>query len=445
MKVVNSYKVKLININISLDPTVDIFRKAVTYFIDVIEANWDDIGILRSKEKVNYVEKLTHRTKKNPHPTYSDFDLLFYKLPSYMRRSAIQDAIGSVSSYRSNLVNYEIEKYQAISNGKEFKKKPPKLQLKHFKCPALYKGNMYNRLDRNTAQIKVFKNNDWVWQTVNLRNQDIKYIEKHCKEDKEFSPILLKSGRKYYLQFSYEKKVELNHTKLQDQVVVGVDLGLNTSAVCSAVKADGTVIGRKFINQPIEKDRQKHLLNRLRLKQKQSGKGAKMPRVWNKINNLNKHIVENTANEIIKFAIEQNADVIVFEYLNFKGKKPKGRAMQLQMWAKRRIQDKVFGMAHSNGIRYRRVNPRNTSKLAFDGSGVVKRDKTNASICTFTTGKLYNTDLSASYNIGARYFIGEIQKTANAKKWSQVLAKVPELERRTQCTLSSLISLAEAM
>ena len=35
---------------------------------------------------------------------------------------------------------------------------------------------MFNRLDRNTVEIKLFKNNDWVWVKCGLRNQDVKYI-----------------------------------------------------------------------------------------------------------------------------------------------------------------------------------------------------------------------------------------------------------------------------
>ena len=83
-----------------------------------------------------------------------------------------------------------------------------------------------------------------------------------------------------------------------------------------------------------------------------------------------------------------------------------------------------------------------TSALAFDGSGRVTRDENNHALCTFTTGKRYNCDLSASYNIAARYFIRMYEKTTPAKKWLSVLAKVPGLGKRTTCTLSTLISLA---
>ena len=447
MQITNSYKAKIINVNTSLRPTLNIYREAVSYLVDVINLEWSDFKDLSTKSCVNLTEKLTHSTKCNPQPSYI-FDRLFPKFPSYLRRSAISDAIGIVSSYHSNLENYKTERYNTISNGKKFKKKTPILQLKHFKCPALYKGNMFNIIDRTHAQIKVYKNNDWVWFTITLREQDIKYIEKNCNS-KGFSPLLISKGNNYYLQFSFQNDVKLNKTKLEDQIIIAVDLGINHSAACCAMRSNGTVIGRKFINQPIEKDRMNHAINRLCKKQYQSGFGAKLIKPWNKINSLKDEITNKTVQGIVDFAILYNADVIIFEYLNkfskIKGKKSKKIRMKLQLWAKITVQNKVEHKAHFNGIRVNRVSAKNTSALAFDGSGKVKRNKTNASLCTFTTGKQYNCDLNASYNIGSRYYIREIEKATPVKKWSEVVAKVPQLMRRTQCTLSTLNSLIKVV
>ncbi len=79
-------------------------------------------------------------------------------------------------------------------------------------------------------------------------------------------------------------------------------------------------------------------------------------------------------------------------------------------WRKRSIYNKATAIAHRNGIRISTVNPAGTSKYAFDGSGEVTRDKDNYSMCTFTTSKRYNCDLSASYNIAARYIVRSIIK-----------------------------------
>ncbi|MBO4378807.1 MAG: transposase, partial [Clostridia bacterium] len=62
-------------------------------------------------------------------------------------------------------------------------------------------------------------------------------------------------------------------------------------------------------------------------------------------------------------------------------------------------------------------------------------------ICRFSTGKIYNCDLNASYNIGARYFIREILKTLPATEGLGIPAKVPECTRRSTCTLSTLRNL----
>lgn len=440
MQITNSYKVKLINVNDCLKSTLDIYRRSVSYFINVINNEWDSFNGLSHKKSLSLCEKLTHYTKNNRYPLYN-FDELFYKFPSNIRRSAINEAIGVVSSYNSNLKNYKSERYECISNGKKFRKKAPKLSLKNSKYPALYNGNMFKMIDKTNAKIKIFKNNDWVWLTIKLRNQDVKFIEKNC-HGKKFSPLLIKKGRNYYLQFSFQHEVQIKNNKLNDKVIVAVDLGLNHSAVCCAMCSNGTVIGRKFINQPVEKDRMNHLINRLCKKQKQSGKYAKQTKTWNKINNLKNEITNKTVNEIVNFALQYNADTIIFEYLNkfskFKGKRNKQIRMRFQLWNKISIQNKVEHKAHSNGMKFSRVSAKNTSAFAFDGSGLVQRSRINASNCTFTTGKNYNCDLNASLNIGSRYYIREIEKSISEKKWSEVVAKVPDLMRRTQCTLSTL-------
>ena len=131
--------------------------------------------------------------------------------------------------------------------------------------------------------------------------------------------------------------------------------------------------------------------------------------------------------------------MIVFEYLDFKGKKAKGSKKQkLQLWRKNGIQNYTEHKAHRYGMRISHICAWGTSKLAFDGSGKLERDNNNKTLATFSSGKQYNCDLSASYNIGARYFIREIFKPLSATVKSQLQAKVPEVERRTLNTLNTL-------
>ena len=108
----------------------------------------------------------------------------------------------------------------------------------------------------------------------------------------------------------------------------------------------------------------------------------------------------------------------------------------------RAIRDYIKGMAARYGIRVFLVNPKGTSMFAFDGSGKVTRHPDNYSICRFSSGKTYNCDLSASYNIGARYFLRAYKKAMPATAWSEAEAKDPSLSKRTTWTLSSLRTLA---
>ncbi|MCR4927436.1 MAG: transposase [Lachnospiraceae bacterium] len=140
-----------------------------------------------------------------------------------------------------------------------------------------------------------------------------------------------------------------------------------------------------------------------------------------------------------------HCDVIVFEHLDTSGRKRGKSKQKLHMWRKNTIQRIVEHKAHRCGIRISRICAWNTSRLAYDGSGEAVRGRdagfSNNKLCMLANGKTYNCDLSASYNIGARYFIREIKKSVSARKWSLIQAKVPECEKRTRCTYNTLISI----
>ena len=128
----------------------------------------------------------------------------------------------------------------------------------------------------------------------------------------------------------------------------------------------------------------------------------------------------------------------MFEYLEMKGKISGKKRQKLHLWKKREIQTMCEHKAHRYGIRVSRVCAWNTSRLAYDGSGPVSRDPKNHSLCVFQSGKQYNCDLSASYNIGARYWIREIIKTLPETERSSLEAKVPAVKRRTSCVYADL-------
>ena len=88
---------------------------------------------------------------------------------------------------------------------------------------------------------------------------------------KASAPALEKRHHKYFLRFSYTEEVALTQTPVREKIICSVDLGINTDAVCTIMRADGTVLGRKFIDFPSEKDRMYRTLGRIRRFQREHG------------------------------------------------------------------------------------------------------------------------------------------------------------------------------
>ncbi len=366
MQTVSSYGVEIRKQNIPIRQTLKIYRQAVSYLTEIYEQVWAELKMIpEAKKRFNAAEHLVHTTKKNH--AHFGFDIRFPKMPSYLRRAAIQHALGS---YRDVM-------YREGTEGKD------------------------------EAYLKLYDGHDWRWFRVCLSHTDMEYLRRNWYGKKASAPTLEKRHHKYFLRFSYIEEVTLTQTPVKEQIICSVDLGINTDAVCTIMRADGTVLGRKFIDFPSEKDRMYRTLGRIRRFQRKHG-SAQAGERWAYTRRLNIELSRKIAGAVAEYAWENHADVIVFEYLEMNGKISGSKRQKLQLWRKRDIQKRCEHQAHRKGMRISRICAWNTSRLAYDGSGMVLRDWRNHSLCAFQTGKRYNCDLSASYNIGARYFIREL-------------------------------------
>ena len=438
MKTKAMYSQKIKHYNHVFKETVEAYRDAVTFFISVCMEEWDIISFQTSPlRRMNALEAMSHPTAKRPDVPhcFDDADKRFYKFPSYLRRAACMEAIGKVSSYKSSLANWK----------KSRNEKKPNAPVAGYIYPCLYHENMYREGEGYTARIKVYVHNTWDWITVQLRKSDIDYIRRHCSDMKQSSPTLQKRGKEWYLDFLYEKEVKLTDKPVWEQTVLAVDLGINSACTCSALLSDGTVVGRRFLHLPAEEDCLKKSIGRIKKAQQHGNR--KTPRLWAVTKGINDDISVKTAAFITECAERFHADVIVFERLERNGRKRGSGKQRIHMWRSEYVQSMVENKAHRLGLRISRVNAWGTSRLAFDGSGRVRRgresEKTGRSysMCEFATGRVYNCDLNASYNIGARYFIREILKSLTERERLAAEAKAPQLARRSTCTLSTLIGL----
>jgi IS605 OrfB family transposase len=309
-------------------------------------------------------------------------------------------ATGQVSSY--------LTRYQQWQSGNRKRKdaKPPMLNANAGCYPALYRGQCYKLHGYEFVEIKVFTGTDWVWTTVQITG----LRERHeVDSNKMLSPYLIFNENACHLSVPFE----VTPPKRQgDGVVVAVDLGINTTATVAVVDNSGTVIQREFIHPGRDIDRRDKRLKSVSTRaSKTMGKGGKLHKgfcsnTYRKCRNINQQIGHIVSKRIVQIAQAFNADAIVFE--NLKGWKARGGRKRSNLrqrfhgWLKAMIGNFTEMKWREVGGKVMDVIATYTSKLAYDGSGEVKRDSKNYALAKFNSGKRYSADLNGAQNIAAR-------------------------------------------
>jgi IS605 OrfB family transposase len=397
-------------------------------------ANWEAIS--SSDSQCSTVEKLIHKTAKNPSPKHSYFGKRFYKFPSYLRRAAIEFACGQVSSF--------LTRYRAWQSGERKRKdaKPPRFNPESGCYPALYRGQCIKFDDGfNFAEIKVWNGSDWVWCKVQVSGLRERHKLDHAKG---LSLSLIVKNGKAHLSVPFR----LHPDKLSGELVCAVDVGINTTATASIVSSDGTVIARRFFHRGRDIDRRDKVLQQIRQKAKLTGKLSKgfCRGLYRRAHGLNQNMAQQVSKALVQFASEYGASVIVFEDLQ--DWKPKGGRKRSNLkqrfhgWLHRLLVQLSENKFVEVGGKVELVYPRGTSSWAYDGSGKLQRSKKNYALATFQNGKKMNCDLNGSYNIAARYWAFKLKLAyRNGCQFSS--SKSSGEKSRMPITLSALWKAAE--
>lgn len=427
--------------------TIEEYRKYLFPLVIIVNAQWINLFGLTAKERVNAVDKMIHKTADNLDPKHKYFQSIIKrhpshrKFPSYLRRAAIADAIGIVSSFQT--------RYREWQSGIRARRdaKPPRLTAMCNTYPVLYKGQQirYN-LNYQTVDIKVWSGTDWVWLTgIKVKRHG---LNRHLTDGNEIcSPAIVVNKNK--CQLSMPLKIEKINRE-DSNYVVSVDLGINNAATCAVVGKDGTVKARLFINpaRDIDRRNQRRMMIAKKSKQTQNitnSKGQKgfCKGLYRKSSHINLEISRQVGRGIVEFAKTHNIKVIVIESLSGwkakAGKKGSLLKQKFHLWCHAKIVEILTDRWSELGGQIQAINPKYTSAYAYDGSGKVKRNKNNYSLALFKSGKQYNCDLSASYNIGARYWYCLI---TGDKSFSRVfVSKSSNDTLRTPVTLETLRNL----
>ncbi|NEQ80677.1 MAG: IS200/IS605 family element transposase accessory protein TnpB, partial [Moorea sp. SIO2I5] len=172
------------------------------------------------------------------------------------------------------------------------------------------------------------------------------------------------------------------------------------------------------------------------------GKGGKLYKgfcslTYDKCRRINHQIGHIVSKRIVEIAEQFNsvrvawptALAIVFE--NLKGWRPKGGKKRSNLrqrfhgWLKAKIRNFTEMKWTELGGKVVEVVAAYTSKLAYDGSGTVKRDSKNYTLATFPSAKRFNADLNGAYNIGARGVLKLVRRNDNEGRSSKRSRRPP--------------------
>lgn len=389
--------------------SVALYRRLANALAGVFLAHWPDVHDL----PVQDLESLFHDTKKTQGTTYGRwFAANFPKVPSYLRRAATMAAHGAVSSFMTRY-----RSWQAGDRAKRTQRPPRWGGIQSW--PVLYAANggagAMIRHDGDIVHLKLLDaaSGDWLWRAAAV----VRRGPRHGAEGAvPLSPALVVHGRTLGLAQPYEF-ARPKRTKEPVDRVCSVDLGINKQATCSVIDAGGTVIARRFVRLGAHIDRRDKVLHAIRDKARQTmGKGGKLAPgfcrgLYDRAKGLNTHVAREVSRQVVAFARAHGARVVVFEDLT--GFRPRGGARRSNMrqrfhgWLHRATVRQTEASCEELGLRFALVQSRGTSAWAYDGSGKVARLRHDYGRCRFRSGKEYDCDLSASYNVGARWFVRE--------------------------------------
>lgn len=388
--------------------TIAAYRRAVRALCGVMMTHWGEIP--RGKGKCAAAEALFHRTAQRPVARYPVLDRLIGKMPSYLRRAAIEAAYGAVSSFLSNWDGFLDGRIGGQT--REVGARPPRLGLSGA-FPSLYGGNMilYGKALR-TVQIKLL-GSDGHWRfsaPLSVKGRFLRVQPLASKMD--LSPTLMLRGAKASLSCPVAlrppKPLTNKAFSSGSHRVCSVDVGINTAATAAIVDSTGTVIARTFLTCGRHNDRRDALARSIAAKRSQSGPLKKGQRhcmaLHRRIAGLSLDAARTLASRLAAFAARYGATAFVVEDL--KGWRPKGpskaQRARFHRFEHRALIQALSLKAQEMGARLLAVFARGTSRWAYDGSGKVVRSKDNAQLATFASGKRYNADLNGALNIAAR-------------------------------------------
>lgn len=280
--------------------TKKLYNEAILFYYNLLLDNLEFLN-LSNQYCLRELEKITIISRSGEIPkNYIDLDL-----PTYFRRAAINQAIGSVRSYMMLLDNYEKS---------EFKKGKEPSRATEFNCSPVFYQGMYKELDEKSVKLKLWNGYKWEWFRAKIKGRPLK------ENSESMSPTLVINSQYVMMHLPVKEVVEDVRTvkeRMQDEdlKVCGISFS-NTDniAICIILDKKGSFIKSKFISGGnYYKSQTEIILNRIkkhRQKNNQVLGKADHKTYWEKLNRIRQNMAHNVSREMIDFCKENGVKVI---------------------------------------------------------------------------------------------------------------------------------------
>lgn len=351
-----------------LKVTQEIYNETIFKYYNLLLEHLDLLS-LSNQKCLRELEKLTIQNKNGEKPeNYFDLDV-----PVYLRRSAINQAIGVTRSYIAKLDNYE-EKIQ--SNPKI--SKPQK--AKQFNAGIVFYKGMYKKIADDTIKIKLFNGNSWQWYLAKVK------YPYFSDEENVLSPTIVLDKKCVMIHIPIKKDIEdvrPIQTRMQKKHIRICGIAFSNSdsfAICVVLDENRNLINTKFIKGGNEyKARTSKILAQIK-KHRQNGKnfGVKdHKKYWEKLNNISNWYAHEVSKEIVDFCKENKVEVIsmadMSEDINNHFGKRVGKYSPIYL--SKRISSYLKYKAFQNSILITKVRKNYTGNKCYICRGNVKRKK----------------------------------------------------------------------
>jgi IS605 OrfB family transposase len=210
------------------------------------------------------------------------------------------------------------------------------------------------------------------------------------KEAKQKGARLVKRDNKYFLNLVLEKEADLPRWE-ECETIIGVDIGINYIAVCSALTKEG-----KFTNPLFFKGGEwKHLCDRKRK--------ITHFKEFKKITRRQHEILHTVSKKIVEYAKQFPKPIIVMEKLGYFKNNSKNKRWNFLLgnWARRKLQFMIEYKAKWEGIPVAYINPAYTSLTChYCSSEGIRRGLVFKCL---NCGRKYNADANASMNLARKF------------------------------------------